>query len=372
LLVPDSIVVQWVAQMNPHLQAFARMLTTWLQIIRKSRWHHPERALLFLLRLFDALEHFALGMALPTLITRDLASNAIVIYSSKAVTRGDYLLGKFCTAFGVMTLTWLGPVCGRGSWEICWRRIGNFSGTRASALFHALIFGLSSMVISERAGLGVSACSSREKSTPALWFTWWALGLAIQPIASTPAVAAAPEFWLQFAANRLATFRLGQDLKTAQDSIPILGKCCKMSPETAPPWNDPTLGGAAFGPGVDAGGGGPDHQKTRGTRMSALIQAQELSRWYGIVMGLNNVSFQIEPGLTGLVGPNGAGKSTLIQIITGQLKPSSGELTVFGEEPWNNPPCCAALATVRKARPCRRNLPAGMAAGLGLLSGLAG
>ena len=45
-----------------------------------------------------------------------------------------------------------------------------------------------------------------------------------------------------------------------------------------------------------------------------IIQATELSRWYGIVMGLNNVSFEIEPGLTGLVGPNGAGKSTLIQI----------------------------------------------------------
>ena len=71
--------------------------------------------------------------------------------------------------------------------------------------------------------------------------------------------------------------------------------------------------------------------------MNILIQAQELSRWYGMVMGLNNVTFQIEPGLTGLVGPNGAGKSTLIQIITGQLKPSSGRLTVFGEEPWNNP-----------------------------------
>lgn len=70
--------------------------------------------------------------------------------------------------------------------------------------------------------------------------------------------------------------------------------------------------------------------------MSAVIQACELSRWYGIVMGLNNVTFDIEPGLTGLVGPNGAGKSTLINIITGQLKPSSGTLTVFGEVPWNN------------------------------------
>lgn len=71
--------------------------------------------------------------------------------------------------------------------------------------------------------------------------------------------------------------------------------------------------------------------------MSAIIQATELSRWYGIVMGLNNVSFTVGPGLTGLVGPNGAGKSTLIQIITGQLQPSSGDLTVFGERPWNTP-----------------------------------
>jgi ABC-2 type transport system ATP-binding protein len=71
--------------------------------------------------------------------------------------------------------------------------------------------------------------------------------------------------------------------------------------------------------------------------MNPVIQARELSRWYGMVMGLNNVSFDIAPGLTGLVGPNGAGKSTLIQIITGQLQPSAGSLTVFGMVPWNNP-----------------------------------
>tara|TARA_A100001037_G_C15062407_1_gene595421 strand:- start:299 stop:1225 length:927 start_codon:yes stop_codon:yes gene_type:complete len=68
-----------------------------------------------------------------------------------------------------------------------------------------------------------------------------------------------------------------------------------------------------------------------------VVQATELSRWYGIVMGLNNISFIIPNGLTGLVGPNGAGKSTLIKIITGQIQPSSGVLEVFGERPWNNP-----------------------------------
>lgn len=68
-----------------------------------------------------------------------------------------------------------------------------------------------------------------------------------------------------------------------------------------------------------------------------IIQGIKLSRWYGVVMGLNNIDFQIHPGITGLVGPNGAGKSTLIQIITGQLQPSSGSLKVFGETPWNQP-----------------------------------
>jgi len=71
--------------------------------------------------------------------------------------------------------------------------------------------------------------------------------------------------------------------------------------------------------------------------MSSIIKAHELSCFYGIVLGLNNVSFEIPPGITGLVGPNGAGKSTLIKLVTGQLAPSSGGLTVFDEKPRNNP-----------------------------------
>ena len=105
--------------------------------------------------------------------------------------------------------------------------------------------------------------------------------------------------------------------------------------------------------------------------MTVLIRAQELSRWYGIVMGLNNVTFQIEPGLTGLVGPNGAGKSTLIQIITGQLKPSSGELTVFGQKPWNNPQLLRRIGYCPEGEAVPKELrPMEWLEGLGLLSGL--
>ncbi len=107
--------------------------------------------------------------------------------------------------------------------------------------------------------------------------------------------------------------------------------------------------------------------------MSAVVQAIEVSRWYGIVMGLNNVSFDIGPGLTGLVGPNGAGKSTLIQIVTGQLQPSSGQLTVFGEVPWNNPPLLRRIGYCPEREAVPKELrPLDWLRGLAWLSGLTG
>src|SRR6266567_5827717 len=101
-----------------------------------------------------------------------------------------------------------------------------------------------------------------------------------------------------------------------------------------------------------------------------IIEAHELSRWYGIVMGLNNVSFEIEAGLTGLVGPNGAAKSTLIQIITGQLQPSSGSLTVFGEVPWNNPALLRRIGYCPEGEAVPKELrPLDWLRGLAFLSG---
>jgi ABC-2 type transport system ATP-binding protein len=68
-----------------------------------------------------------------------------------------------------------------------------------------------------------------------------------------------------------------------------------------------------------------------------LVEASHLSKWYGQVIGLNDVSVSVPPGITGLLGPNGAGKSTFMKLITGQLKPSKGTITVLGEPIWGNP-----------------------------------
>jgi ABC-2 type transport system ATP-binding protein len=69
----------------------------------------------------------------------------------------------------------------------------------------------------------------------------------------------------------------------------------------------------------------------------AIVEAAQLSKWYGQVSGLNDVTAAIPPGITGLLGPNGAGKSTFMKLMTGQLKPSKGTITVFGEPIWSNP-----------------------------------
>jgi ABC-2 type transport system ATP-binding protein len=68
-----------------------------------------------------------------------------------------------------------------------------------------------------------------------------------------------------------------------------------------------------------------------------ILTAEHVSKWYGQVIGLNDVSVAVPPGITGLLGPNGAGKSTFMKLITGQLKPSKGSLKVLGEPIWDNP-----------------------------------
>jgi ABC-2 type transport system ATP-binding protein len=69
----------------------------------------------------------------------------------------------------------------------------------------------------------------------------------------------------------------------------------------------------------------------------SVVAAEHLSKWYGQVIGLNDVTLRIPPGVTGLLGPNGAGKSTFMKLITGQLAPSKGTVQVLGGPVWRNP-----------------------------------
>jgi ABC-2 type transport system ATP-binding protein len=69
----------------------------------------------------------------------------------------------------------------------------------------------------------------------------------------------------------------------------------------------------------------------------SIVAADHVSKWYGQVIGLNDVTIDLPAGITGLLGPNGAGKSTFMKLVTGQLRPSKGSITVLGAPIWQNP-----------------------------------
>lgn len=71
--------------------------------------------------------------------------------------------------------------------------------------------------------------------------------------------------------------------------------------------------------------------------MADVINLERVSRWYGQVIGLNDVTCAIGPGVTALLGMNGAGKTTMMRLVSGQIRETTGRLSVFGMEPFANP-----------------------------------
>ena len=106
-----------------------------------------------------------------------------------------------------------------------------------------------------------------------------------------------------------------------------------------------------------------------------MIYLERASLRYGDILGLSPTTFQLPAGggITGLLGPNGAGKSSLIQLLSGLLPASGGEVRVFGAAPFRNPAVLGRLGLV----PEGDRFPAGFKGGrwlrmMGELSGLQG
>jgi len=69
------------------------------------------------------------------------------------------------------------------------------------------------------------------------------------------------------------------------------------------------------------------------TRGQEMIIFDNVSKFYGEVLGVNRITLELEPGITGLVGPNGSGKTTLMNLMTGLLRPTEGEIRILGKSP---------------------------------------
>ena len=81
----------------------------------------------------------------------------------------------------------------------------------------------------------------------------------------------------------------------------------------------------------------PASQGPEATTMEPPIDVRSVSKWFGNVVAVNDVSLQVSSGITGLLGPNGAGKTTLLHMIAGLAKPSDGEVKLIGEPVRDNP-----------------------------------
>jgi ABC-2 type transport system ATP-binding protein len=77
-----------------------------------------------------------------------------------------------------------------------------------------------------------------------------------------------------------------------------------------------------------------------------VIRVEGVSRWFGSVVAVSDVSFEVRPGITGLLGPNGAGKTTLLRMVTGLAATSRGTVTIDGKPVRDNPPLYRRLGVM--------------------------
>lgn len=104
-----------------------------------------------------------------------------------------------------------------------------------------------------------------------------------------------------------------------------------------------------------------------------VLETNNLSRWYGDVIAVNDLTVQIQPGITGLLGPNGAGKTSLMRMGMGLIKPSNGTIRVLDQNPWDNTGLLKGLGYVPDGDAPWRDQTGRRAAILaGRLSGLTG
>src|SRR5688572_15405449 len=73
---------------------------------------------------------------------------------------------------------------------------------------------------------------------------------------------------------------------------------------------------------------------TQDSGPAPVLLFEQVSKWYGPVIGLNQVTLELRPGITGLVGHNGSGKSTLLRLAAGQMRPDLGKVQICGADAW--------------------------------------
>lgn len=170
--------------MDDRARRFVEGISAWLALYPDVTVRAVANLLLLhLTMVLQTISFLVVTLIISRLLTRDLASNAIVVYSSRAISRFDYLFGKLVGLLGVFSLCWLGPavmawILGNvvaPDWSFFWHS--------RSALGYILITVIPSMVVSALLAMAISALSAKSRTSVAIWLIVWLLTPVFVPIA---------------------------------------------------------------------------------------------------------------------------------------------------------------------------------------------
>lgn len=246
ILVPDGLMEPLFNLLDGRGRAVVDGLVAWLALYPDITVRAVANFLLLSLAgLTQTISFLIITMVIPHLLTQDVASNAIVVYSSRAISRFDYLGGKLAGLLGVLTLSWLGPVLAAWflgnvvapDWTFFWHA--------RSALVHSLLFIVPVMIAVAVIALGISSLSPKARIARATWLMIWILTLPLIEVAKIT------QPWLAYLSISHVIDRLGkaifspyQDFIQARDNLPFFNSVFgKLQAETVQLWGDSSMMG---------------------------------------------------------------------------------------------------------------------------------
>lgn len=210
-------------KIGPRADAMAKLITGLVSLYPDVIVHTLFTYILWLhsfIALFIGL--VALTMLIPSLITRDQATNALIVYLSRPLTTFDYLLGKLGTIVGVLLLVWTGPLLFGWLLSMLFATDRDFLMYSLAPLGRALAFnGISTLVLAAIA-LGVSALARSALVTTVIWLVVWVVAWIVSTHPLAPPWLERASFMRDLNQTRAEVFHLDDALLTAAEKLPLI------------------------------------------------------------------------------------------------------------------------------------------------------
>jgi len=251
ILVPEGLLRPlFELIMDDKARRFVEGISAWLALYPDVTVRLvADLLLLHLNMILQTISFLVVTLIIPRLLTRDLASNAIVVYSSRAISRFDYLFGKLAGVLGVFSLCWLGPailawVLGNvvaPDWSFFWHS--------RSALGYTLATAIPSMVVTALLAMAISALSAKSRIAVAIWLMVWLLTPVFVPIANmTSDWVAYLNFSHVLDRFAIAIFDPYRDFLLARESLPFFNTLFgRLKESTVQSFGYSPLAGPAIG-----------------------------------------------------------------------------------------------------------------------------